>query len=197
MKNSKGISKKESVYRYISERCAEGMPPSVREICNHAGIKSTSSAYKYIEELVDDGVLIKDEGKNRNIRPASGSAVQIPVLGTITAGQPILATEQIEGYVSFARKGIPASDLFALRVKGESMIKAGIHSGDLAILRRTDYVSNGDIVAALVGEEATVKRFFKENGRYRLQPENDSMEPILIEDVHIIGKVIALVREYE
>ena len=185
------------ILEYIRDRIDEGLPPSVREICAALDIKSTSTAHKYLQELQERGLIEKGSRLNRAITLPDDRSVRVPLLGTVTAGQPILAVEEIEGYIPFRSHSLRSRDLFALRVRGESMIQAGILDGDIVIIRRTPTAENGDIVVALVEEEATVKRFYKENGHYRLQPENDSMEPIIVDSVVILGRVIALLREYE
>lgn len=185
------------ILEYIRDRIDEGLPPSVREICAALDIKSTSTAHKYLQELQERGLIEKGSRLNRAITLPDDRSVRVPLLGTVTAGQPILAVEEIEGYIPFRSHSLRSRDLFALRVRGESMIQAGILDGDIVIIRRTPTAENGDIVVALVEEEATVKRFYKENGHYRLQPENDSMEPIIVDSVVILGRVISLLREYE
>lgn len=182
---------------YIRDRIDEGFPPSVREICAALDIKSTSTAHKYLQELQERGLIEKGSRLNRAITLPDDRSVRVPLLGTVTAGQPILAVEEVEGYIPFRSSSLRSRDLFALRVRGESMIQAGILDGDIVIIRRTPAAENGEIVVALVEEEATVKRFYKENGHYRLQPENDAMEPIIVDSVVILGRVISLIREYE
>lgn len=182
---------------YIRDRIDEGLPPSVREICAALEIKSTSTVHKYLQELQERGLIEKGSRLNRAITLPDDRSVRVPLLGTVTAGQPILAVEEAEGYIPFRGHGLRSRDLFALRVRGESMIQAGILDGDIVVIRRTPAAENGDIVVALVEEEATVKRFYKENGHYRLQPENDAMEPIIVDSVVILGRVISLLREYE
>mgnify|MGYP000853080328 FL=1 len=191
------ISRKaQRVFDYIKERIDEGVPPTVREICSALDIKSTSTAHKYLTELQNSGLIEKGDKLNRAITLPGERSVRVPLLGTVTAGAPILAVEEVEDYIPFRTRGLAASELFALRVRGESMIKVGILDGDVIIVRRTSTAENGDIVVALLEDEATVKRFFKENGRYRLQPENDTMEPIYADTVTILGRVSALMREY-
>ncbi len=185
------------ILEYIRERIDEGFPPSVREICAALGIKSTSTAHKYLGELQEHGLIEKGNHMNRAITLPDDRNLRVPLVGTVTAGQPILAVEEVEGYIPFRSKGLRSSDLFALRVRGESMIKAGILDGDIVIIQKTPTAENGQIVVALVEDEATVKRFYKENGHYRLQPENDTMDPIIVNSVSILGRVIALMREYE
>lgn len=182
---------------YIRDRIDDGLPPSVREICAALEIKSTSTAHKYLNELQERGLIEKGSHLNRAITLPDDRSIRVPLLGTVTAGQPILAVEEVEGYIPFRSRSLRSKDLFALRVKGESMIQAGILDGDIVIIRRTPTAENGDIVVALVEDEATVKRFYKEKGHYRLQPENDSMEPIIVDSVSVLGRVISLVREYE
>lgn len=189
--------KKLIVFNYIKSRLSEGYSPSVREIMAAAGFRSTSTAHRYIEALVNEGLLEKTGNLNRTLRlPNSGTAA-VPILGTVTAGMPITAIEDITGYIGFEAEGTDPSELFALKIRGESMINAGILDGDIVIVRRCCYAENGDIVVALVdGEDATVKTFYKENNHYRLQPENDTMDPIILNSVEILGKVIGLKRYY-
>ena len=189
------------VLEYIARCVAEGVPPTVREICTELGIRSTSTAHKYLKDLEENGYIRMGEGRNRNIRlmgrTQEEKIANVPLVGTVAAGQPILAVEQIEGFVPFAYRGAAPSDLFALRVKGESMIEAAILDGDIIIARRTPVARNGEIVVAIVEDEATVKTFYKEKGHFRLQPENSSMEPILVDEVAILGKVISVIRNYD
>lgn len=189
--------KKIQVFNYIKSRLNEGTSPSVREIMDAMDFHSTSTAHRYIEMLVADGLLEKTDNLNRTLRLPNSSTASVPVIGTVTAGQPITAVEDITGYIGFEIEGIDPSELFALRIRGESMINAGILDGDIVIVRSTDYAENGDIVVAFIdGEEATVKRFYKERGHYRLQPENDTMDPMIFDEVEILGKVIGLKRYY-
>lgn len=181
---------------YIRDRIDEGLPPSVREICAALDIKSTSTAHKYLGELRERGLIEKGDRLNRAITLPDDRNVRVPLVGTVTAGQPILAVEEIEGYIPYRSRHLHSRDLFALRVRGESMINAGILDGDIVVVRRTPTAENGDIVVALVEDEATVKRFYKEKGHFRLQPENDEMEPIIVDSVSILGRVISLMREY-
>lgn len=183
------------VYEYIKQRTEEGFSPTIREICRDLGIASTSTAARYVNNLVEDGYLEKIEGKNRALKLAGESAVRLPVVGTITAGQPVTAFEDISDYIYFLPNKAYSGELFALKIRGESMINAGILDGDIVIVEKTDYVENGAVAAVMVdGEEATVKRFFKENGHYRLQPENDSMDPIIVEECAIIGRIVGVMR---
>ena len=185
------------ILNYIRDRIDDGLPPSVREICAALDIKSTSTAHKYLGELQERGLIEKSSHLNRAITLPDDRSIRVPLVGTVTAGQPILAVEEIEGYIPFRSRSLHSKDLFALRVRGESMIDAGILDGDIVIIRRTPAAENGDIVVALVEDEATVKRFYKEAGHYRLQPENDTMEPIIVDSVSILGRVVSLIREYE
>ena len=153
------------VFNYIKSRLNEGTSPSVREIMDAMDFLSTSTAHRYIEMLVSDGLLEKTDNLNRTLRLPNSSTASVPVLGTVTAGQPITAVEYISGYIGFEAEGVDPAELFALRIRGESMINAGILDGDIVIVRRTDYAENGDIVVAFIdGEEATVKRFYKRFG---------------------------------
>lgn len=195
--NSSQLSKKEKeILEYIIDRAESGVPPSVREICAALGYKSTSTAHKYLTLLEEKGYLEKQSGKNRSIKLRGEGFVQVPLLGTVAAGQPILAMEQIEDYIPI-KTNYSSKDLFALRVKGESMVEAGILNGDIIIARQTPSAMDGEIVVALIEDEATVKRFFKEKNRFRLQPENSTMEPIYTDHVAILGKVISVFRSYE
>ncbi|HAN44925.1 MAG TPA: transcriptional repressor LexA [Ruminococcaceae bacterium] len=186
-----------AIYNFISERISQGVPPSVREICAKFKIKSTSTVHKYLVELESRGLIERDNGLNRSIRLVGDTTVKVPLMGVVTAGGPILAMEEITEYIPFKTQKYKPSDLFALKVRGESMINAGIYNGDIIIARKTPVAYNGEIIVALIGEEATVKRFYKENGVYRLQPENDTMAPIIVPSVTVLGKVISLVRYYE
>ena len=192
--------KHKRILDYISQCVAEGVPPTVREICDKLGIKSTSTAHKYLREMVEMGYITMGEGRNRSIRLVGAceeKLIGVPLLGTVAAGLPMLAVENLEGYVPFAAGRYPASELFALRIKGESMVDAAILDGDIIVARRTPVAGNGEIVVAIVGEEATVKTFYKEKGHFRLQPENSTMEPIIVPEVVILGKVSSVVRNYD
>lgn len=185
------------VFNYIKSRLSEGISPSVREIMDAMDFHSTSTAHRYINTLINEGLIEKSNNLNRSLRLPNSASASVPIMGTVTAGQPITAVQDITGYISFEAPGCDASDLFALRIKGESMINAGILDGDIVIVQRTPYAENGDIVVAFVdSSDATVKRFYKEKGHYRLQPENDTMEPIILDEVEVLGKVIGLKRYY-
>lgn len=185
------------IYDYIKECINDGYPPTVREICSALNIRSTSTVHKYINQLVEEGYLEKRDNHNRAIRLCGENKISVPLVGEIAAGTPITAIENITDYVSFSPDKYYSNELFALKIKGESMINIGIFDGDIVIIEKTNYAENGDIVAALVdSENATVKTFFKENGHFRLQPENDDMEPIISDNVEIMGKVCALIRYF-
>lgn len=188
------------IYEFLIERSQNGVPPSVREIGAAVGLKSTSSVQANLIALEKAGYIERDPLLKRSIRilgPMSESVTQVPLIGTVTAGMPILAVEQIEGYVPYT--GVISRDksLFALHVRGESMINAGILDGDIVIVERTPTAENGEIVVALIDDEATVKTFYKENGHLRLQPENDTMDPIIVDEAIILGKVKSLIRNYD
>lgn len=185
------------ILEFLKERLSvTNVPPSVREICSAVGLKSTSSVQNNLDVLEEKGYIQRDPMLKRSIRimGQAENVHHVPLLGTVTAGAPILAVEQIECYLPYS--GYVSSDkpLFALRVRGESMLNAGIFDGDIIFAEQTPVARNGDTVVALIGEEATVKTFYKENGHFRLQPENDTYEPIIVDEVAILGKVVAVLR---
>lgn len=183
------------VFEFIKDRIEEGYPPTVREICAEFGFKSTSTAHRYINNLTAKVLLEKGNNQNRAIRLTGGNGMKIPLVGTVTAGIPITAIEEITDYISFQPARHYSNPLFALKVRGESMINAAILDGDMVVIEQTPYAENGDIVCALVdNESATIKTFYKEDGHYRLQPENDTMDPIIVDEVKILGKVVGVVR---
>lgn len=183
------------VFEFIKDRIEEGYPPTVREICAEFGFKSTSTAHRYINNLTAKGLLEKGNNQNRAIRLTGGNGMKIPLVGTVTAGIPITAIEEITDYISFQPARHYSNPLFALKVRGESMINAAILDGDMVVIEQTPYAENGDIVCALVdNESSTIKTFYKEDGHYRLQPENDTMDPIIVDEVSILGKVVGVVR---
>ncbi len=187
--------KQKRVFEYVKSRMEEGFAPSIREICAALDIHSTSTAARYVNNLVAEGYLEKVDGCNRAIKLAGKGAVKIPLVGTITAGQPITAVEDITDYINFHEPKNYSGELFALKVRGESMINAAILDGDIVVVEKCPVVSNGEIAAVMVGgEEATVKTFYKENGHYRLQPENDTMDPIIVDECEIIGRVVSVIR---
>lgn len=186
------------IYDFLVERSADGIPPSVREIGTAVGLRSTSSVQANLDALEEKGYITRDPMLRRSIRIVgqNDNITQVPIVGTVTAGAPILAVESIEGYFPYTGSVSRDKPLFALHVRGESMIEAGILDGDLVIAEKTPYARNGDLVVALVEDEATVKTFYKEDGYYRLQPENPSYMPIIVSDVSILGKVVAVMRYY-
>ena len=189
------ISKKQQeILDYIkNEILNRGFPPAVREICEAVNLKSTSSVHSHLEALEKNGYIIDD-----NFNLARREVVNVPLVGTVAAGQPILAVENIEGYFPVPAEYMPNAQSFMLKVKGDSMINAGIFDGDQVLVKQQASASNGDIVVALVEDSATVKTFYKEDGYYRLQPENDSMDPILVHgDIQILGKVFGVFRLYQ
>lgn len=196
MKELNNTQKK--IYEFLAERSQNGVPPTVREICAAVGLKSTSSVQSNLDALEAAGYIERDPMLKRSIRVRGqeNNVTQVPLIGTVTAGMPILAVEAIEGYVPFAGGDTSDKPLFALRVRGDSMIKCGILSGDIIIAEKTPVADNGDIVVALLEDEATVKRFYKENGHFRLQPENDEYAPIISDEVIVLGKVVSLIRYF-
>ncbi|MCC2165269.1 transcriptional repressor LexA [Brotaphodocola catenula] len=203
MARKKISQKQQEILDYI-KACIlkKGYPPAVREICEAVHLKSTSSVHSHLETLERNGYIRRDPTKPRAIEVLDNQfstqrreAVQVPIIGTVAAGQPILAEQNIEEYFPIPSEYLPAGrEVFILRVKGESMINAGIFNGDQVIVQQMNIAENGDIVVALLDDSATVKRFYRENGHYRLQPENDTMEPIIVSDVQILGKVVGLFR---
>lgn len=195
-------AKQGEILEYIkSEILGKGYPPSVREICDAVHLKSTSSVHSHLETLERNGYIRRDPTKPRAIEIMDDvfnlvrrEVVNVPLVGTVAAGQPLLAEENIEGYFPIPVEMLPNKETFMLRVKGDSMINAGIFDGDRVIIQQQPHAENGEIVVALIDDSATVKRFFKEDGRYRLQPENDTMDPIYVEEVQILGKVVGLFR---
>lgn len=179
----------------------KGYPPAVREICEAVHLKSTSSVHSHLETLEKQGYIRRDPTKPRAIEIVDdeygiyhGEMVRVPIIGEVAAGEPILAQENITGYFPFPAEDVPNHDLFMLKVRGDSMINMGILSGDHVLVEQQAVANNGDVVVALVEDSATVKRFYKEADHIRLQPENDDMDPILVPDCQILGKVIGLMR---
>ncbi len=202
MAKGKISAKQEQILEYMKEVILKkGYPPSVREICSAVGLSSTSSVFNHLEKLEINGYIRRDPAKPRcieivddNFQITRREMAQIPVVGTVAAGQPILAQENITDYFPIPVEYAPNSESFILKVKGESMINAGIMDGDQIFVERCNTARNGDIVVALVDDSATVKTFYKENGHYRLQPENDYMDPIIVENVDILGRVYGVFR---
>ena len=203
MSYGKITAKQREILDYLKQQVLlRGYPPSVREICEAVNLKSTSSVHAHLETLERNGYIRKDPTKPRAIEVIDDSfntlrteVVSIPVVGQVAAGMPILAEENIESYFPIPAHMIPAGgEVFILNVKGDSMINAGIFDGDLLIVTPQKVANNGDIVVAVIGEEATVKTFYREKGRIRLQPENDAMDPIYVTEVELAGKVTGLFR---
>lgn len=200
------LTKQQQILNFIDQYTREkGYPPTVREICAGVGLNSPSTVHGYISRLQKAGLLEKDAASSRGLRLAQKSNVahvteaddnilSVPVIGQISAGQPILAEENIERMFPLPSDFARGSDVFMLKIRGESMINAGILDGDYVIVKSQNVANNGDIVAALIEDSATVKTFYKENGHFRLQPENDALEPIITDTVAIIGKVIGVYR---
>lgn len=207
--SSELCNNEKNIIEYINKQVkAVGYPPSVREICKAVNLKSTSSVHMYLKRLKDKGYIAKQDLKTRALRVMGetlGAAddidtISVPIVGQVAAGAPILAEENIEEYVklptSLLKNSIKGSPTYMLKVKGDSMINVGIYSGDYIIVSKCQTADNGQIVVALIENEATVKTFYKEKDHIRLQPENDTMEPIIVKDVQIIGKVSGLFRKY-
>lgn len=194
--------KQRQILEYIkNEILKRGYPPSVREICTAVHLKSTSSVHAHLSTLEENGYIRRDPTKPRAIEILDDEyalsrreMVNVPIVGTVTAGLPILAHENIEDYFPMPVEFLPNAVLFMLKVRGDSMINKGILNGDTVIVEQRSNAKNGDMVVALIDDSATVKTYYKENGRYRLQPENDTMEPIYCDHIEILGKVIGLVR---
>ncbi|MBP5686547.1 MAG: transcriptional repressor LexA [Clostridia bacterium] len=189
----------QELYKFTVEYSENnGFPPSVREICSNLNIKSTATAYSYIEKLKNKGLLNKDPAKKRAIPPTNKlqSFISVPILGEIRAGSPIFAVENLEGYCPLPADFKSGDDEFALRVTGDSMINAGIFDNDLIIVRKCENADNGNIVVALIEDSATVKRFYKKNGKIVLHPENDEMQDMIFDDVRILGIVKGLIRKF-
>jgi len=202
MAQGKITPKQQEILEFIkSEILHKGYPPAVRDICEAVKLKSTSSVHSHLETLERNGYIRRDPTKPRAIEIIDDTfnlvrreVVNMPLIGEIAAGQPLLAQENIQDYFPIPAEYMPNVDTFMLKVKGESMVNAGIFDGDRIMVQQQSTAQNGDIVVALVEDSATVKTFYKEDGHYRLQPENDSMEPIILEDVTILGKVFGVLR---
>ena len=194
--------KQKEIFEYMKEQILQkGYPPAVREICKAVGLKSTSSVHAHLETLEKNGYIRMDPTKPRAIEILDDQfnlsrreMVNVPIVGTVTAGQPILAVESIEDYFPMMPQFVGNKQTYMLHVKGDSMINVGIFDGDLIVVQKQDTARNGEIVVALVDDSVTVKRFFKEADHIRLQPENDSLDPIIVKDCQIVGKVIGLYR---
>lgn len=196
-------NKQMEIYEFLKNFTElKGYPPSVREICEAVNLKSTSSVHGHLKKLETKGLIKRDPTKPRALEIIENSInkiemINIPIIGKVTAGVPILANENVEGIFPVPLSYVKHDkELFILNVSGDSMINCGIHHGDLAIIERTPTASNGDIVVALIENEATIKRFYKEDNYIRLQPENDNMKPIIVKDCSILGKLVGLFRSY-
>ncbi len=202
MAYGKITAKQEEILEYIKEQILKkGYPPAVREICEAVHLKSTSSVHSHLETLEKNGYIRRDPTKPRAIEILDDTfnltrreVINVPIVGSVAAGMPLLATENIENYFPIPSEFMPNQDVFILHVKGDSMINAGIFDGDNILVRQQSTASDGDMVVALVEDSATVKTFYKEDGYYRLQPENDSMDPILVNEVSILGIVFGVFR---
>ena len=205
MAQGKLSDKQREILEYIKSQILErGFPPAVREICEAVHLKSTSSVHSHLETLEKNGYIRRDPTKPRAIEILDDDfnlsrreMVNVPIIGQVAAGEPILAQQNIEDYYPFPVEQMPNHQTFLLRVKGESMINAGILNGDLVLVEQVSTASNGDMVVALIEDGATVKTFYKEEGIIRLQPENDTMDPIIVKDVTILGKVIGVMRFFK
>lgn len=204
MAYGKITTKQKEILEFMkNEILSKGYPPAVREICEAVHLKSTSSVHSHLETLEKNGYIRRDPAKPRaieivddNFNLTRREIVNVPIVGTVTAGQPILAVENIESYFPIPMDYMPNQETFMLKVKGESMINAGIFDGDTILVQKQSHAKNGDFVVALIEDSVTVKTFYKEKDYYRLQPENDYMDPIIVPEVEILGKVIGLFRMF-
>lgn len=195
-------SKQREILEYIKQEILnKGYPPAVREICEAVHLKSTSSVHSHLETLEKNGYIRRDPTKPRaieiiddNFNLTRREVVNVPIIGQVAAGQPLLAVENIENYFPIPTEFMPNAETFMLKVKGDSMINAGIFNGDKILVQKQSDGQNGDIVVALVDDSATVKTFYKEDGHFRLQPENDTMDPIIVNECSILGKVFGIMR---
>lgn len=195
-------SKQREILEYIKQEILnKGYPPAVREICEAVHLKSTSSVHSHLETLEKNGYIRRDPTKPRaieiiddNFNLTRREVVNVPIIGQVAAGQPLLAVENIENYFPIPTEFMPNAETFMLKLKGDSMINAGIFNGDKILVQKQSDAQNGDIVVALVDDSATVKTFYKEDGHFRLQPENDTMDPIIVNECSILGKVFGIMR---
>ena len=202
MAQGKISAKQQEILDYIKSQILErGFPPAVRDICEAVHLKSTSSVHSHLETLEKNGYIRRDSTKPRAIEILDEAfnftrreMVNVPIVGRVAAGEPLLAEQNIENYFPIPMKYMPNKQTFMLKVHGESMINAGILDGDFVLVEQSAVADNGDIVVALLEDSATVKRFYKEEGIFRLQPENDALEPIIVRDLQIMGKVIGVFR---
>ena len=195
MKN-KMTESRQKILDYLNRSAADGIMPTVREICEATGMKSTSTVHAHLKVLEENGFISRTKGHRSIKMQGAEPSVSVPVAGRVTAGLPIYAFEDITGYIPFPASKAKGRELFALSVKGESMRDIGIYDGDIVVCEKTPTAENGDIVVALIGDEATVKSYYRENGHFRLQPHNPDFEPIITEELSILGRVISLYREY-
>lgn len=205
MSKGKISAKQQEILEYIKQEILhKGYPPAVREICEAVHLRSTSSVHAHLETLENKGYIRRDATKPRAIEIVDDQfnltrreLVNVPIVGQVAAGQPILAEENIEDYFPIPAGMMPNKESFMLKVKGESMINAGILDGDLILVQQQTTAENGDKVVALIDDSATVKTYYKEDGHYRLQPENDYMDPIIVDEVSILGKVFGVFRIFK
>ena len=196
--------KQREILEYIKKEILnKGYPPTVRDICEAVHLKSTSSVHSHLETLEKNGFIRRDPTKPRAIEIIDDDfnlvrreLVNVPIIGSVAAGEPIFAEQNVEGYMPVLPGDMPKGEAFILRVKGESMINVGIYDGDKVLVHKQNVAENGELVVALVDDAATVKTFYKEDGHFRLQPENDTMDPIIVNDVEVLGKVVGLFRTY-
>ena len=202
MSQGKITEKQRQILEFVKQEILrKGYPPAVREICEAVNLKSTSSVHAHLETLERNGYIRRDSSKTRaieivddNFNLGRREVVNLPVVGTVAAGMPILAEQNIENYFPLPAEYVPNQECFMLKVKGDSMVNVGIFNGDSVLVKSQTTAKNGDMVVALVDDSATVKTFYKENGHYRLQPENDNMDPIIVSEVSILGKVFGVLR---
>jgi len=202
MAKGKITAKQQEILEYIkTQQLKRGYPPAVREICDAVNLRSTSSVHAHLETLEKNGYIRRDPTKPRAIEIIDDDfsltrreMTSIPVIGQVAAGEPILAEQNIESYFPFPADMLPSGEIYMLNVRGDSMINIGILDGDQVIVSKCETARNGEVVVALVDDSATVKRFYKENGHYRLQPENDELDPIIVDQVQVLGKVISVFR---
>ena len=205
MATGKISDKQREILEYIKQEILKkGYPPAVREICEAVHLRSTSSVHSHLETLEKNGYIRRDPTKPRaieimddNFNLTRREMVNVPIVGNVAAGQPILAVENIENYFPIPAEYMPNAESFMLKVKGESMINAGIFDGDYILVEKCSTAANGDMVVALVDDSATVKTYYKEDGHFRLQPENDTMDPFIVDDCSILGKVFGVFRFFQ
>jgi len=195
MKNNN--TKINKIYQFVQDYTTNnGCPPSVREICSYMGFKSTSTAQYYLNMMIENGLISKKNNKNRSLKLSNDTNfLKVPLIGTVTAGEPIFAVENLEGYYSIPDEFATDSELFMLKIKGSSMIEAGIYDGDKIIVKKQNSASNGDIIVAFYNDSATCKRFYKKDNKIILHPENPTMNDIILDNVQILGKVQGLIRK--